>query len=170
MKCNFNTTPTMIAVAYVLVLALIFGTGILAINLFASIVLIVGYVLLILGLIFVINIRKGIIQADEENVCISRYFFGKYILKKSIAYCDIDSFKCHTELVKGKYRVKYRIVTVIKESNGNECVFFTNLDIPEDLPVNNPDKYNKILETHPMMELRAYVSQNIKAYLSGDVR
>ena len=170
MKCNFNTTPTMIAVAYVFVLALIVGAGVLVISLFKNVVLIAVYVLLILGLILVINIRKGIIQADEENVCISRFFFGKYLFKKCIAYCDIDSFKCHTELVKGKYRVKYRIVTVIKESNSNERVFFTNLDIPEDLPVNNPDKYNKILETHPMMELRAYVSQNINAYLSGDAR
>ncbi|MBQ8825505.1 MAG: hypothetical protein IJ007_00235, partial [Oscillospiraceae bacterium] len=90
MKCSFNTTPTMMATAYVLILASILGTGILIINYFGSAFLNVSYVLVVLSLIFVLNIKRGMIQADEKCVCISRYFFGRYILKKSIDYCDID--------------------------------------------------------------------------------
>ena len=172
MKCNFNTTPAMMVTAYVLLLASVLGTGILIISLcfFESVFLIVSCVLVIFSLIFVLNIKRGMIQADEKGICISRYFFGRYILKKSIDYCDIDSYKCQVEVVQGKYRIKYKLVTIIKVSNGDELVYFTDLNIPPDLPANNHDKYKKIVETHPVMELREYVSKNIRAYLSDNMK
>ena len=152
---------------YLLTLLTICGGGVVIILLFIfeSILLNACFALLVLALILVLNMKKGMIEADEEKVYISRYFFGHYIFKKSIAYYDIDSFKCHTELIKGKYRVKYAIVTTIKVSNGDELVYFSKISVDEGMPVNNPDKFQKIVDSHPAIQLRKYVSKNIRACL-----
>ena len=157
----------MMAWTYFLTLLVICGGGVVVIVLFIfeSILLNACFALLVLALILVLNMKKGIIEADEEKVSISRYFFGLYIFKKSIAYYDIDSFKCHTELIKGKYRVKYAIVTTIKVSSGDELVYFSKISVDEGMPVNNPDKFRKIVDAHPAMQLREYVGKNIRACL-----
>ena len=165
MKCNFYTSPAMMGWTYFLTLFTICVGAIAIILFFKSILLNACLALLVLALILVLNMKKGLIEADEEKVYISRYFFGQYIFRRSIAYYDIDSFKCHTELIKGKYRVKYVIITTIKVSNGDELVYYSRISVDEGMPVNNPDKFQKIVGSHPAMQLREYVSKNIRACL-----
>ena len=164
MKCNFNSTPAMIAAEYILILVLIIGTGMLFKEEFKISVL-VCYTLIIIGLIVVSNLKKGSIQTDEESVYISRSLFGHEVLKKSVAYYDIDTVECHADLETGRYGfIRYRLVTVIKENNSNERVFYTHLSIPKDMPVQNPEKYKKIIEIHPMMKLCAHINRKVKEF------
>ena len=163
MKCDFSATPAMIAVQYMLDIALILGIGMFFTEASESVVTYVIFALIIMGLILVSNLKKGIIKADEENVQISRYLFGRKVLKKSIAYYDIDTAECRTDLETGRYGfIRYRLVTTIKENDGNERTFYTNLRIPKDMPVQEPDKYKIFIETHPVMELSGYINKKIR--------
>ena len=157
----------MAVIHYILTVVFILGIGIVFMTLFIdnseSNVTYVIFSLIILALILVLNLKKGTIQADEEKIQISRYLFGRRVFNKNIAYYDIDRVECCPYLENGRNAYgRYRLVMTIKENNGNERSFYTNLNISKHMPVQNPDKYKRFIETHPMMELSMYINKEIR--------
>ena len=160
-ECSFDGTPVMrllflaMGILPLLVLLMLFGSRVSMHSAGGLAAYIVCVGVMLAALILKAKLGRGRITVDEENVNVHYGFLGK-----KLPLSDITYFSCDVEMQSARYNgIYYTMVLTIKTSDGKRFAYEQELDVEDDLPAKDPEKYREFLDEQPMMKLCGFVKE-----------
>lgn len=169
MKCSFNRCPLLdivssifVAIALVLLFSflLLDDSGkLIPIGIFGSIACFVA------SLILYSTDYSGEISADDSAVSITYRIFSVITFTRKYEYSLIEHTATDVEVVSGRGIVSYWLTLSVCVKNGKKIKLQEKLDIPRDMPANDPDKYKEHLGNQPLSQISNFINEKVEVAL-----
>ena len=167
MKCSFDSTGTIGAMceAAVVIAIMAFSAAIAFYGSFddrglAPGVLLIAFIISVVAAVVLDIIKGGVIYARSDRLIIVHSFGAWKILVSRISYEDIEHAAYNVKQKRGRAGFYcYEFELFIHMKSGRKIKLCVDLDIPENMPMCDPEGYKRYISGQPIMKLCRYINE-----------
>lgn len=165
MKCSFNSCPLLdiissifTVIALVLFFAFVFEDS----GKLIPVGILGGVVFFVASITLYSTDYNGEISADDTAVSITYRIFSVITFTRKYEYSLIEYTSTDVEVVGGQGIVIYWLTLSVNTKNGKKIKLQKKLDIPRDMPANEPDKYKEHLNNQPLSQISDFINEKLE--------
>lgn len=116
--------------------------------------------ILLLGAAIFLRSVRSIVNADKSKLTVKNFALGNLVSTQSFDYDSIEAADCFVKKYAYKGKTRYSMEAVIRLEDGKKLKFTKDLKIRVNLHRRNPEQYNQLIASEPMLQLCRFVNTN----------